>query len=42
MTQTTTLAPAPILEVANIEVIYNAIALVLKGVSLSVPKGGVV
>jgi branched-chain amino acid transport system ATP-binding protein len=33
---------APILEVANIEVIYNAIALVLKGVSLSVPKGGVV
>ena len=34
--------PAPILEVLNIEVIYNAIALVLKGVSLSVPKGGIV
>ena len=26
----------------NIEVIYNAIALVLKGVSLNVPKGGIV
>ncbi len=35
-------SPAPILEVLNIEVIYNAIALVLKGVSLSVPKGGIV
>jgi len=35
-------APTPILEVLNIEVVYNAIALVLKGVSLSVPKGGIV
>jgi branched-chain amino acid transport system ATP-binding protein len=35
-------APAPILDVQNIEVIYNAIALVLKGVSLNVPKGGIV
>jgi branched-chain amino acid transport system ATP-binding protein len=35
-------SPAPILEVANIEVVYNAIALVLKGVSLMVPKGGIV
>ncbi len=35
-------SPGPILEVKNIEVIYNAIALVLKGVSLSVPKGGIV
>jgi branched-chain amino acid transport system ATP-binding protein len=35
-------APAPILEVLNIEVVYNAIALVLKGVSLTVPKGGIV
>jgi branched-chain amino acid transport system ATP-binding protein len=35
-------APAPILDVVNIEVVYNAIALVLKGVSLNVPKGGVV
>jgi len=35
-------APAPILDVVNIEVVYNAIALVLKGVSLNVPKGGIV
>jgi len=35
-------APAPILDVANIEVIYNGVALVLKGVSLAVAKGGVV
>ena len=35
-------SPAPLLDVQNIEVVYNAIALVLKGVSLSVPKGGVV
>ena len=35
-------SPAPILDVVNIEVVYNAIALVLKGVSLNVPKGGVV
>ena len=35
-------SPALILDVQNIEVIYNAIALVLKGVSLSVPKGGIV
>ncbi|NNU78816.1 ABC transporter ATP-binding protein [Halovulum dunhuangense] len=31
----------PLLEVNNIEVIYNHVILVLKGVSLSVPKGGV-
>ncbi len=31
-----------ILEVNNIEVIYNHVILVLKGVSLSVPKGGIV
>jgi len=37
-----TRSPAQILEVVNIEVVYNAVALVLKGVSLSVPKGGVV
>jgi len=35
-------AHKPILEVVNIEVVYNAVALVLKGVSLSVPKGGIV
>jgi branched-chain amino acid transport system ATP-binding protein len=36
-------APAQetILEVNNIEVIYNHVILVLKGVSLSVPKGGI-
>src|SRR5271170_7711115 len=33
---------SPILDVLNIEVIYNSVALVLKGVSLSVPKGGIV
>jgi branched-chain amino acid transport system ATP-binding protein len=40
--QTAPPAPAPILDVVNIEVVYNAVALVLKGVSLNVPKGGVV
>ncbi len=35
-------ASAPILDVANIEVIYNSVILVLKGVSLGVPKGGIV
>ena len=33
---------APILDVANIEVVYNSVALVLKGVSLHVREGGVV
>jgi branched-chain amino acid transport system ATP-binding protein len=32
----------PILDVANIEVVYNSVALVLKGVSLQVREGGVV
>lgn len=32
----------PLLEVKNIEVIYNHVILVLKGVSLSVPEGGIV
>lgn len=31
----------PLLEVTNIEVIYNHVILVLKGVSLSVPRGGI-
>ena len=35
-------APAPILSVNNIEVIYDHVILVLKGVSLSVPRGGFV
>jgi branched-chain amino acid transport system ATP-binding protein len=30
-----------LLQVNNIEVIYNHVILVLKGVSLSVPKGGI-
>lgn len=30
-----------LLEVSNVEVIYNHVILVLKGVSLSVPKGGI-
>ncbi len=33
---------APLLQVNNIEVIYNHVILVLKGVSLQVPKGGIV
>jgi len=33
---------SPILEVQNIEVVYNSVALVLKGVSLSLNSGGVV
>ncbi|SPJ23394.1 ABC transporter ATP-binding protein [Palleronia abyssalis] len=32
---------APLLEVNNIEVIYNSVILVLKGVSLSLKKGGI-
>ncbi|MEM6889011.1 MAG: ABC transporter ATP-binding protein [Pseudomonadota bacterium] len=33
--------PETVLEVNNIEVIYNHVILVLKGVSLNVPKGGI-
>ncbi|PWV99039.1 amino acid/amide ABC transporter ATP-binding protein 2 (HAAT family) [Hoeflea marina] len=44
--QTSGLAPAqagkPILAVNNIEVIYDHVILVLKGVSLTVPEGGIV
>ena len=32
----------PLLSVNNIEVVYNHVILVLKGVSLEVPEGGVV
>ncbi len=32
----------PILDVANVEVVYNSVALVLKGVSLKVRQGGIV
>lgn len=35
-------APAPMLSVNNIEVVYNDVVLVLRGVSLEVPKGEIV
>jgi len=35
-------APRPLLSVNNIEVIYDHVILVLKGVSLQVPEGGIV
>jgi len=35
-------ASTPILDVSNIEVIYDHVILVLKGVSLKVPAGGIV
>ena len=35
-------AVAPVLAVNNVEVIYNHVVLVLKGVSLTVPQGGIV
>ncbi len=34
-------APEPLLAANNIEVVYNRVILVLKGVSLSVPSGGI-
>ena len=39
--QTNDVQAETLLEVNNIEVIYNHVILVLKGVSLSVPKGGI-
>jgi branched-chain amino acid transport system ATP-binding protein len=39
---TATQAASPLLRVNNIEVIYNHVILVLKGVSLDVPEGGIV
>lgn len=41
-TAETQTAPEVLLDVTNIEVIYNHVILVLKGVSLQVPKGGIV
>ncbi|HSS87584.1 MAG TPA: ATP-binding cassette domain-containing protein, partial [Reyranella sp.] len=43
----TVVTPAPVpsvnvLDVANVEVIYNHVILVLKGVSLLVPEGAIV
>jgi len=40
-TEQTSAEPETLLDVNNIEVIYNHVILVLKGVSLSVPKGGI-
>ena len=40
--ETVSRAPAPLLDVNGIEVIYNHVILVLKGVSLQVPEGGIV
>ncbi|MGP1256073.1 MAG: ABC transporter ATP-binding protein [Kiloniellales bacterium] len=40
--QDATAAERPLLSVNNIEVIYDHVILVLKGVSLTVPKGGIV
>jgi branched-chain amino acid transport system ATP-binding protein len=42
MSDATTPTERPLLAVDNIEVVYDHVALVLKGVSLTVPKGGVV
>ena len=42
MTATSSAAVPPLLSVSNIEVIYNHVILVLKGVSLHVPQGGIV
>ena len=39
---TATETAEPILAVNNIEVVYDHVILVLKGVSLAVPKGGIV
>ncbi len=41
MPEATQTAPETLLEVNNIEVLYNHVILALKGVSLSVPKGGI-
>jgi branched-chain amino acid transport system ATP-binding protein len=35
-------APAPLLEVNNVEVVYNDVILVLRGLSLAVPQGRIV
>ena len=42
MTTAADTAPTNVLDVANIEVIYNHVILVLKGVSLAVPEGAIV
>src|SRR5947209_16172977 len=39
---TTVAAPAPLLRVSNIEVVYDDVILVLRGLSLEVPQGAIV
>ncbi|MDR3465488.1 MAG: ABC transporter ATP-binding protein [Xanthobacteraceae bacterium] len=40
--QSPTAAPAPLLSVKNIEVVYDEVILVLRGLSIEVPKGAIV
>jgi branched-chain amino acid transport system ATP-binding protein len=42
MSLQTQIEPTPVLVVNNVEVIYSRVILVLKGVSLTVPRGGIV
>ena len=42
MTEVQPVSSEKFLSVNNIEVVYSSVILVLKGVSLSVPKGGIV
>ena len=42
MTAVAPASPGPLLAVNNIEVVYDHVILVLKGVSLAVPNGGIV
>src|SRR6202166_4353871 len=41
-TPSTATAPAPLLSVRNIEVVYDDVILVLRGLSLEVPTGAIV
>src|SRR5471032_1920267 len=41
-TPTATVTPAPLLSVRNIEVVYDDVILVLRGLSLEVPQGTIV
>src|SRR5436305_12196250 len=41
-TTATNTAPAPLLSVRNVEVVYDHVILVLRGLSLDVPKGAIV
>ena len=41
-TPSAVIAPSPLLSVRNIEVVYDDVILVLRGLSLEVPKGAIV